>query len=48
VRIYPLAADGDSPPGQKLVFCRFTYKLKKNIIHECMLGIIKTGVQKLR
>jgi len=31
VRIYPLAIEGDLPPGQKSVPFHFTYKLK-NII----------------
>jgi len=30
VRIYPLkVVEGGSPPGQKPIFCRFMYKLKK-------------------
>jgi len=31
VRLYRLDVEGDLPPGQKPVFCRFIYKLKKII-----------------
>jgi len=29
--MYPLAEEGDSPPEQKPVLSRFSYKIKKNI-----------------